>query len=128
VWGSLKARTHPHGELNVRPCHCEVQEGADHAHILSLFHGLAIFVWIQCCGCAHQSRYGLELGNVELLHQVIRPPQITNRKKGPTAEIKKSSRKNEALEATTLPAFHPTEGRLISRETSSQAQVKGDET
>jgi hypothetical protein len=45
VWGRLKAHAQPHGELNVRPCHCEVQEGADHAPILSLVHSLAIFIW-----------------------------------------------------------------------------------
>jgi hypothetical protein len=44
VWGSLKACTQPHSELNVRLCHCEVQEGADHALILSLVHSLAIFI------------------------------------------------------------------------------------
>jgi hypothetical protein len=31
VWGTLKARTQPHGELNVRLCRCEVQKRVDHA-------------------------------------------------------------------------------------------------
>jgi hypothetical protein len=47
AWGSLKARTQPHGELNVRSCCCEVQKGADHAHVLSLVHSLTIFIWIK---------------------------------------------------------------------------------
>jgi hypothetical protein len=37
AWERLKARAQPHGELNVRPCRCEVQEGVDHAPVLSLW-------------------------------------------------------------------------------------------
>jgi hypothetical protein len=44
AWGSLKERTQPHGELNIRPCRCEVEEGFDHAPVLSLVHSLAIFI------------------------------------------------------------------------------------
>jgi hypothetical protein len=32
----MKARTKENGELNVRPCRREVQEGANHAPVLSL--------------------------------------------------------------------------------------------
>jgi hypothetical protein len=42
----LKARAQPHDELNVWPCRCEVQEGADHALVLSLVHSLFIFIFI----------------------------------------------------------------------------------
>jgi hypothetical protein len=45
VWENLKARTQPHGELNVRPYCCEVQNGVDHAPVLSLVHNLTIFIW-----------------------------------------------------------------------------------
>jgi hypothetical protein len=64
AWGRLKARTQPHGELNVRPCHCEVQEGADHAPVLSLVHSLAIFIWTKRGRGAHRSRHC----DVELLY------------------------------------------------------------
>jgi hypothetical protein len=36
AWGSLKARTQAHDKLNVWSCHCEVQEEANHAPVLSL--------------------------------------------------------------------------------------------
>jgi hypothetical protein len=44
--GCLKARTQAHSELNVYPCHCEVQEGANHALVLSLIISLAILIQI----------------------------------------------------------------------------------
>jgi hypothetical protein len=44
VWGSLKACTKTHGELNARSCHREVQEGADNALVLPLLNSLAIFI------------------------------------------------------------------------------------
>jgi hypothetical protein len=68
AWGSLKARTQPHGELNVRLCRCEVQKGVDHAPVLCLVHSLAIFIWTKRRSRAHQSRHGLQLRHVELLH------------------------------------------------------------
>jgi hypothetical protein len=68
VWGSLKACTQHHSELNVRPCRCEVQKGADHAPVLSLVHSLVIFIWTKRHNGAHRSRHGLELCHVELLH------------------------------------------------------------
>jgi hypothetical protein len=39
-------RAQAHGELNVLPCHREVQEGANHAPILSLVNGLVVLIWI----------------------------------------------------------------------------------
>jgi hypothetical protein len=42
VWGRLKVCTKAHGELNVWPCHREVQEGANHAHVLSLINDLVV--------------------------------------------------------------------------------------
>jgi hypothetical protein len=57
AWGSLKARAQPHGKLNVRPCRCEVREGADHAPVLSLVHSLTIFIWTKWGREAHQSRH-----------------------------------------------------------------------
>jgi hypothetical protein len=44
AWGSLKACTKAHGELNVWSCHHEIPEGADHAHVLSLVNGLTVLV------------------------------------------------------------------------------------
>jgi hypothetical protein len=72
AWGSLKARVQPHDKLNVRPCRCEVQEGADHAPVLSLIHSLTIFIWTKRGSRAHQSGHWLELHHIELLHQVLR--------------------------------------------------------
>jgi hypothetical protein len=68
AWGSLKARTQPHGELNAWLCRCEVQEGADHASVLSLVHSVAIFIWTKRGSGAHRSKHWLELCHVELLH------------------------------------------------------------
>jgi hypothetical protein len=68
AWGSLKARAQLHGKLNIQSYRCEVQEGADHAPVLSLVHSLAIFIWTKRgCG-AHRSRHWLEFRHVELLH------------------------------------------------------------
>jgi hypothetical protein len=36
--------------LNIQPCRCKVQEGADHAPVLSLVHSLTIFIWDMSCG------------------------------------------------------------------------------
>jgi hypothetical protein len=36
AWGSLKACTQAHDELNVRPCRREIQEGVDHVLLYSL--------------------------------------------------------------------------------------------
>jgi hypothetical protein len=44
AWGSLKVRIQVHGELNVRSCHREVQEGANHATILPLVNSITIFI------------------------------------------------------------------------------------
>jgi hypothetical protein len=66
--GDLKARTQPHDELNIRSCRCEVQEGADHAPVVSLVNNLAILIWTQRRSGAHQSRHMLQLRHVELLH------------------------------------------------------------
>jgi hypothetical protein len=42
--GSLKVHTHAHDKLNVRACCREVQEGANHAHVLTLVNRLIIFI------------------------------------------------------------------------------------
>jgi hypothetical protein len=55
-------------KLNVRQCRPEVQERANHAHVLSLVNSLAIFIWTQRNSRAHWSRHGLELSHVELLY------------------------------------------------------------
>jgi hypothetical protein len=68
AWGGLKVRTQPYGELNVYSCCCEVQKGVDHAHLLSLVHSLAIFIWTKQHSRAHRSRHMLEVHHVELLH------------------------------------------------------------
>jgi hypothetical protein len=68
VWGSLKVHTNAHDELNVRPCRCEVQEGANHAPVFSLVDSLTIFIWTKRRSRAHWSRHGLELSYVEVLH------------------------------------------------------------
>jgi hypothetical protein len=67
----MKACTKVHGELNVRLCRREVQEGADHALVLSLVNGQAVLIWMRHCFRAHHSLHGLELSHVELLHQII---------------------------------------------------------
>jgi hypothetical protein len=72
AWGSLKACIQPHDKINVRPCRCEVQEGADHTPVLSLVHSLAIFIWTKRGRGAHRSRHWLELRHVELLYYVLR--------------------------------------------------------
>jgi hypothetical protein len=64
--------TKTHGELNGQSCHQEVQEGVNHAPVLSLVDSLAIFIWTQRRSRAHRSRHGLELSHVELLHYVLR--------------------------------------------------------
>jgi hypothetical protein len=68
VWGSLKARTQTHNELNVWSCRREVQEGANHSPILPLVNSLTIFIWTKRRSSANQSRDGLELRHIELLH------------------------------------------------------------
>jgi hypothetical protein len=55
AWRSLKACTQAHDELDVRPCRCEVQEGADHAPVLSLIDCVIIFIGIHCCCRTHWS-------------------------------------------------------------------------
>jgi hypothetical protein len=45
AWGSQKARTQAHDELNVQSCRHEVQEGANHAPVLSPINNLTIFIW-----------------------------------------------------------------------------------
>jgi hypothetical protein len=64
--------TKAHDELNVRPCHREVQEGVNHALVLSLVNGITVLVRIQRRGHAHRSLHGLALRHVELLHQIFR--------------------------------------------------------
>jgi hypothetical protein len=53
AWRSLKACTQAYNELDVRSCHREVQEGADHAPVLPLIDHLTIFIGIQCCHHTH---------------------------------------------------------------------------
>jgi hypothetical protein len=67
MWRSLKARRKEHGELNVRPCHCEVQEGANHAPVLPLVNSLTIFIWSKRRSGAHRNRHMLKVCHVELL-------------------------------------------------------------
>jgi hypothetical protein len=71
AWGSLKACTKIHVELNVRPYCREVQDEANHAPVLPLVHSPTVFIWIEQCCRAHRSWHGLELIHVELLHQVL---------------------------------------------------------
>jgi hypothetical protein len=46
AWGSLKACTQAHSELDVWSCHREVHKGADYAPVLSLIDHLTIFIGI----------------------------------------------------------------------------------
>jgi hypothetical protein len=72
VWGSLEACIKAQGELHVRPCRREVQKEANHAHVLFLISCFTMFIWIHHRCRAHRCRHGLELSNVELLHQINR--------------------------------------------------------
>jgi hypothetical protein len=71
VWGSLKAWTHAHSELNVRSCRREIQERPNHASVLPLINSIIIFIWIQRRCHAHRRWHGLELNHVKFLHQVL---------------------------------------------------------
>jgi hypothetical protein len=72
VWGSLKAYTQAHSELDIRPCRREVQEEANHAHVLPLIDRLTIFIGIQCCRRTHWSCHWLSISLDKLLDQILR--------------------------------------------------------
>jgi hypothetical protein len=68
----LKTSTQTHRKLDVRPRRRQVQEGADHAPVLLLVHGLFVLVCVERCSRTHLCRQGLWVIHFELLEYVLR--------------------------------------------------------
>jgi hypothetical protein len=55
----LTACAQTYRKLDVRPHRCHVQEGAHHALVLLLVHGLYVLVRVERCSCTHWCKQGL---------------------------------------------------------------------
>ena len=67
----LEPGTETHNKVYVGPRHREVEEGANHALVLSLVHLLAILIGVQS-GCRrHRRRHWLSISHIKLLQQVL---------------------------------------------------------
>jgi hypothetical protein len=65
--GSLEPSAQTHDEVYVRLCHCQVQEGTNHAPVLLLVHEHTVLINIQSRlgGHGHENRLGF--AHVKLL-------------------------------------------------------------
>ena len=64
--------TQTHDELYVRPHHCQVEEGADHAPVLLLVHGFSTLISIHHRSRTHQCQHQLGVAHRKLSHHVLR--------------------------------------------------------
>jgi hypothetical protein len=71
VWGGLETSAHAHCKVYIWLHHSQVQEGANHAHVLLLVHGLDVLIGIKhrCGGHGHRRRLGLT--HVELRQDIL---------------------------------------------------------
>jgi hypothetical protein len=66
----MSAQTHR--KLDVRPRRRQVQEGADHAPVLLLVHGLSVLIHVERCSHTHPCQQGLRVIHLERLEDVLR--------------------------------------------------------
>jgi hypothetical protein len=67
----METSTQTHYEVYVRPHHSQVQERANHAHVLLLVHGLYVLIDIKSRHGGHGRQKRLGLAHVELLYDII---------------------------------------------------------
>jgi hypothetical protein len=71
AWGSLETRLQTHYEVYVWPRRSQVQERANHAHVLLLVQWLAVLIGIKRHHGVHGHRKSLGLTHVELLLDIL---------------------------------------------------------